>query len=310
MRVVVIGATGHIGSYLVPRLVRAGHAPVCISRRQRQPYIADDCWAAVEYAVLDRAAEEERGQFGERIAALRPEVVIDLTCYTLESAVQLSNALAGGVGHVIHCGTIWVHGPSVEVPTTEDAPRRPFGDYGCRKAAIEQYLLDQAASARLPATVLHPGHLVGSGWPPINPAGNFNPRVFDDLSHGNPVCLPNFGLETLHHVHADDVAQAFERAVERPDAAIGESFHVVSPAALTFRGYAEGIAAWYGAEPHLEFLPYDQWRAGVSDRDAALTLDHLRHSPNCSIAKARTRLGYAPRYTSLAAVQDALQEGR
>ena len=24
-RVVVIGATGHIGSYLVPRLVRAGH---------------------------------------------------------------------------------------------------------------------------------------------------------------------------------------------------------------------------------------------------------------------------------------------
>ena len=114
-------------------------------------------------------------------------------------------------------------------------------------------------------------------------------------------------METLHHVHADDVAQAFERAVERPDAAIGESFHVVSPAALTFRGYAEGMAAWYGVEPHLEFLPYDEWRVGVSDRDAAVTLDHLRHSPNCSIAKARTRLGYAPRFSSLAAVQDALQ---
>jgi hypothetical protein len=45
----------------------------------------------------------------------------------------------------------------------------------------------------------------------------------------------------------------------------------------------------------------------VSDRDAAVTLDHLRHSPNCSIAKARSRLGYAPRYSSLAAVQDALR---
>jgi hypothetical protein len=43
-----------------------------------------------------------------------------------------------------------------------------------------------------------------------------------------------------------------------------------------------------------------------SDRDAAVTLDHLRHSPNCSIAKARTRLGFAPRFTSLAAVKDAL----
>jgi nucleoside-diphosphate-sugar epimerase len=149
--------------------------------------------------------------------------------------------------------------------------------------------------------------LVGSGWSPINPAGNFNPSVFDDLSHGRPVRLPNFGLETLHHVHADDCAQAFERAVEHPDAAIGESFHVVSPAALTFRGYAEGVAAWYGVEAHLEFLPYDEWRAGVSDRDAAVTLDHLRHSPNCSIAKARSRLNYAPRYSSLAAVQDALR---
>ena len=71
------------------------------------------------------------------------------------------------------------------------------------------------------------------------------------------------------------------------DAAIGESFHVVSPAALTFRGYAEGMAAWYGVEAHLEFFPYDEWRVGISDRDAAVTLDHLRHSPNCSIAKAR-----------------------
>ena len=87
-------------------------------------------------------------------------------------------------------------------------------------------------------------------------------------------------------------------------------FHVVSPAALTFRGYAEGVAAWYGVEAHLEFLAYDEWRAGVADRDAAVTLDHLRHSPNCSIAKARSRLNYAPRYSSLAAVQEAVQAMR
>ena len=31
-RVVVIGATGHIGSYLVPRLVRGGHEVIAMSR--------------------------------------------------------------------------------------------------------------------------------------------------------------------------------------------------------------------------------------------------------------------------------------
>lgn len=79
MRVVVIGATGHIGSYLAPRLAGCGYETVCVSRRQRQPYFADERWAMVDHAVIDRAVEEQRGQFGERIAALRAHVVIDLT---------------------------------------------------------------------------------------------------------------------------------------------------------------------------------------------------------------------------------------
>ena len=38
-RVVVIGATGHIGSYLVPRLARDGHEVVAMSRGIRGPYL-------------------------------------------------------------------------------------------------------------------------------------------------------------------------------------------------------------------------------------------------------------------------------
>ena len=43
----------------------------------------------------------------------RPDVVIDLTCYTPESTVHLVESLRGRVGHFLHCGTIWVHGPAV-----------------------------------------------------------------------------------------------------------------------------------------------------------------------------------------------------
>src|SRR5262249_23659088 len=236
---------------------------------------------------------------GRTIATLQPQVVIDLTCYALESATQLVNALRGRVQHLLHCGTIWVHGPSVRVPTTEDEPRRPFGDYGCRKAAIESYLLTQAQDGGVPATVLHPGHLVGPGWTPVNPAGHFTSQVFTDLATGAEVVLPNFGLETLHHVHADDVAQAFVLAVARPRQAIGESFHVVSPAAWTLRGYAEPMAPCFAPDPRLQFLPWQEWRRGVSEREAAFTLDHISHSPNCSIDKARRLLGYAPRYDSI-----------
>ncbi|MFZ0215941.1 MAG: NAD-dependent epimerase/dehydratase family protein, partial [Candidatus Dormiibacterota bacterium] len=34
-RIVVIGATGHVGTYLVPRLVRAGHEVLALSRGTR-----------------------------------------------------------------------------------------------------------------------------------------------------------------------------------------------------------------------------------------------------------------------------------
>jgi uncharacterized protein YbjT (DUF2867 family) len=38
MRVVVIGATGPVGGYLIPRLVHAGHDVVAISRGRQPPY--------------------------------------------------------------------------------------------------------------------------------------------------------------------------------------------------------------------------------------------------------------------------------
>jgi nucleoside-diphosphate-sugar epimerase len=306
VRVAIIGGTGHIGSFLTPRLFDAGHAVICISRGLKEPYRHDPAWKAVERVEMDRAVEEEAGRFGECIAGLDADVVIDLTCYRLQSAQQLVEALRGSTGHLLHCGTIWVHGPSVEVPTTEAAPRRAFGDYGERKAAIEAYLLEQARRSALPVTILHPGHLVGPGWAPINPAGNFNPEVFSKLLQGRPVQLPNIGMETLHHVHADDVAQCFQRAMERRSAALGESFHVVSPAALTLRGYAERVGGWFGHPAQLEFLPWEEWRHGATAKDAAVTWDHIAHSPNCSIAKARTLLGYEPRYSSLEAVRESV----
>jgi nucleoside-diphosphate-sugar epimerase len=255
---------------------------------------------------MDRAVEEEEGGFGKRIAQLDTEAVIDLTCYELRSAQQLVAALRGTDTHLLHCGTIWVHGPSVEVPTTEDEPRRAFGDYGIKKAAIEDYLLSEARNRALPVTLLHPGHLVGPGWAPVNPAGHFNPEVFSRLLRGTPVQLPNIGMETLHHVHADDVAQCFQKAMEKRTSALGQSFHVVSAAALTLRGYAERAAAWFGQTAQLEFLPWEEWRQGVTPKEAGVTWDHIAHSPNCSIAKARQLLGYEPRYSSLQAVRESV----
>lgn len=306
MRTVIIGGSGHVGTYLVPRLVELGHEVIALSRGQREPYQPHGAWKEVRRVEVDREAEEGSGTFGRRVLELRPDVVIDMICFRLESAEQLVDALRGDIQHFLHCGTIWIHGPSVAPPITESQPRRPFGQYGIQKAAIEAYLLDEARRRGFPATLLHPGHIVGPGWIPVNPAGHFNPQVFETLARGDELTLPNLGMETVHHVHADDVAQAFTAALAHRSNSLGESFHVVSEAALTLRGYAETVAAWFGQPAQLRFLPWEDWKQTVSAEEAQATWDHIAHSPNCSIAKARELLDYQPRYSSLQAIYESL----
>ena len=307
MRVVIIGGSGHVGTYLVPRLVAAQHEVINITRAQREPYRPHRAWRAVQHIVADREAEDSQGVFGQRILELEADVVIDMICFTLESAQQIVECLRGRVQHFLHCGTIWSMGHSVEVPATEETPRHPFGEYGIQKSAIQDYLLNQARREGFPATVLQPGHIVGPGWIPINPAGNLDPDVFTRLARGEEMTLPNLGLETLHHVHADDVAQSFVQAMANRSVSLGEAFHVVSPAALTLRGYAESVARWFGETANLKFLPWEEWRKTVSDEYAAQTWDHIAHSPNASIAKAQRFLDYRPRYTSLQAIYEAVE---
>jgi nucleoside-diphosphate-sugar epimerase len=304
-RVVVIGATGHIGTYLVPRLVDQGHEVIAVSRGTRGPYRASPQWDAVTRVTADREAEDAQGRFGERVAALRPEVVIDLICFTRSSARQLVEALRPARPLLVHCGTIWVHGQSLRVPVTEDEPRTAYGEYGTGKAEIEALLHDETRAGGVPSVVLHPGHISGPGWAAITPAGNLDPATWTALATGQPLALPDHGLGVLHHVHADDVAQAFELALRRPTA-VGSSFHVVAEQAMTQRGLAAGAARWFGREPVLDFVSWDEFTRLAGPEPAEVTREHTFRSITASIARAREVLGYAPRYTALDALREAL----
>jgi nucleoside-diphosphate-sugar epimerase len=305
-RIIVIGGSGHIGTYLVPALVERGHDVVNISRGRSPLYRPHSAWQAVEQVNIDRTAEERSGMFGARIVKLRPDVVIDLISFDLASTQSLVEALRGQVEHFLHCGTTWVYGHNTAIPADEDEPLNPFGEYGIKKAAIETWLLHESRRSGFPATVFRPGHIVGPGWAPIGPCGNDDMEVLSRMARGDEISLPNFGLETLHHVHADDVAQFVLLALANLSAAVGETFNVVSQKALTLRGYAEAMFRWFGFEPKIRFQPFDEWKTTQSEELAHEAWEHIARSSCLSMEKARHRLGYQPRYTSLAAIQEAV----
>jgi len=306
MRIVVTGGTGHVGSFLVPRLVLEGHDVAAVSRGQRTPYTDGPVWSTVKRITMDRPEAEKSGEWVRRIVDFKPDIVMDLICYTPESNQMMYEALKGRIRHFLQCGTAWVYGPTHYAPADEQAPRCAAEAYGRQKAEIEAFLLEKERLEGFPATMIHPGHIVGPGWVPINPVGNLNVSVYQKLARGERLVLPDFGLAMLHHVHADDVAQVFCRAMHLPSASIGESFNSVSAAALTLLGYARFVARLFGKEADLDFKPWAEWKKDVSEQDAAATFDHISKCPVVSIEKARRLLAFQPRYTSQEAIQESL----
>jgi nucleoside-diphosphate-sugar epimerase len=155
--------------------------------------------------------------------------------------------------------------------------------------------------------VLQPGHISGPGWSPIGPLGNLDPAVWYALSASQEIAVPGLGAELMHHVHADDVAQAFQLAVENRDAAEGESFNVVARSALTVRGFLAIAAGWFGQTVRTRSVSWAEFRSGTTAEFADSSWQHLSRSQYASIDKARTRLGYAPNFEPETAVLDGIR---
>ena len=246
-RIVVIGATGHVGTYLVPRLVRAGHEVVALSRGAREPYLPAPEWRRVERVAADREAEDAAGTFGERIAALAPDAVVDMLCFTPESARQLVDALRPTRPLLLHCGRSGCTARSrgCRSPRTSRAP--PTASTGPARRRSRRCCTARRSPAACRAWCCIPGTSAvrgrrsrrratsistsGGAWPPASRS-----PCPTSGSACCTTCTPTMSRRP-----------SSGRSPGRPP--IGSSFHVVSEQAMTLRGLAAGVAGWFGREP-------------------------------------------------------------
>jgi uncharacterized protein YbjT (DUF2867 family) len=93
MRIAVVGATGFVGSHLVPHLVRSGHEVIAISRGGA----ARPAWGA---EVESRAADVTRGGFED--ALVGAEAVVHLAAIPRESGGRTFEQVnVAGTRHVV-----------------------------------------------------------------------------------------------------------------------------------------------------------------------------------------------------------------
>lgn len=306
MKAVVLGGAGHIGSYLVPMLVKAGYAVTSVTRGKHQPYVTDHAWQHVDHRYLDRSKDAD---FNTAIAAINADVVIDLISFTLADTKKMVAALkATKLSHYLFCSSVWAHGRAESLPADPNGIKHPLDDYGKQKYASEQYLKQEYRENGFPATVIMPGQISGPGWTIMSPIANGNPAIFQQIANDQSITLPNFGMETLHLVHASDVAQVFFKAVTHRNQALGESFHAVGASSLTLYGYAQAMYRFFDTTAQIDFKPWDVWTKLINNpADVDKTYYHIARSGQYSIANAQKLLDYQPQYTPIEVAEIAVQ---
>lgn len=289
MKVIVIGGTGHIGSFLIPLLVQAGHEVVIVIGGRR-PVPQTEDWKSVE--TVKALYRRDDSGWREILAGLKPEVVVDILGADLGT---LYHTVRDNCRHLIVCGSIWMFGEPKIVPTPEETqgPCR-FEGYARRYAEMLE-VKKRADEDGISFTAIMPPNICGPGKIPLDTMGGRDIKVHHALSRGEEVALPSPGSHLIGPCDAEDVAQGFALAVSKRDTADGEIFNVGSAYALTAKRFAEVYGEIYGVNIPIRWIDWQEYITNISPDPGAHYHFKLNMCPD--ISKISRKLGYQPKHT-------------
>jgi len=236
-RVLVTGAAGFTGRYLVAALANAGHHVTgLVQRAPAQPVEGASDLIECELgdpAGLSRALDSARPQWVAHLAAIAFVAHGDAdamyqtnllgTRHLLEALSQQSSS---AVESVLLASSANIYGNATEGVLDESTPPAPANDYAVSKLAMEY--LARLYAGRLPLIVTRPFNYTGVGQ-----AESFLlPKIVAHVRQRAPVVE----LGNLHVARDFSdvrmVVEAYVRLLQTPSA-VGETFNVCSGVAYT-----------------------------------------------------------------------------
>ena len=294
MRVFVTGASGHIGSALIPELLRSGHEVVGLARSDASAAAVAALGADVQRGSLDeldglqeaagaadgvihlafKHQEMNSGDFEAAVAAdlAAVEALGDVLAGTGKPFVGTSGTLMLLFGGVEGVGTeedAGVGGPRIDAENAVIA----LADRGVRSSVV-----------RLPPTVHSPLDLHG-----------FVPALVGFARAGGRAGYVGDGSNRWPAVHTLDAARLYRLALEAAPA--GTRLHAVDEQGVAFRDIAGSIGRHLGVPT--ESIPDDEVGAYFDYLAFFVSLDNPTSS-----ARTRELLGWQPTRAGLLADLD------
>ena len=276
MNIAVVGATGFVGSHLVPHLVASGHRVIAISRHGRRlPNWTDD--------VEARAADITTGDLGVALAGA--DAVVHLAAIPRETGGRRFD-------------DVNVRGTQRVVAAAERIGVRRFVHLSVLGVADDPKLAylyskwrgeDAVRASGLEWVVLRPSLMFGTG------DGFFN-LVKTTLRWWSPgvVAIPGKGDARFQPLSVDDLAIAVERSLT--DAGSARTIYELGgPAYLSYREIVDGVMRVTGMRRLPVGVPIPLISALTSVTDRVLPIFPVSHDQIASLQR--------PNYTELDAFE-------
>jgi nucleoside-diphosphate-sugar epimerase len=306
-KVLITGATGHLGHYATHAWSRRGYEVVAVSRSgqiPRVPFGQSPGSGLVrglsvdlgsEGAVSVLARELGRDVALIHLAAWHPPstahstvadrgMLIEFNVLGTQRVLDAAR-VSGGVRVVVYSSSFEVFGvPAGEAPVTENSPTRPFSDYGATKLAGEDHLFAFAAEESVPAIALRMPAIYGPGETVSRALPNFLRSVHE----GRRPRILGDGLDRRDQLHAADGALSIECAVS---AAVTGVYNI-----------SDG-----GSHSVLSLAETAMLAGGMTGKPELHPAQKARFDFHMSIEKARRELGFEPRVTLLDGMKEQLR---
>lgn len=279
MVLLVTGATGRIGSRLVPRLLERGDAVRVLVRSEEQAksFKERGAQAAVgDLRQVDTLTQAVKGVDGivHLAAFFRGATQAETRAINYEGTLALARAARqAGVAKFIFISTNLVYGPGRGRPAQEDDEPQPAPDhfYPASKLAAEQALVQLYGDQQEELRILRLAFVYGEGDPHLSEAVNFT-RTWP-------------AAKRFHLVHHVDVDQAIMLSLDKSQAG-GQIYNVADDSPITISEIRQ-LNGLPEADNATDIQVDDPWE-GIVDT-----------------TKIKAELGFHPLYSSIYAAKKA-----
>jgi len=188
-----------------------------------------------------------------------------------------------GVQRLVYASSSSVYGDTPTLPKQEDMPPNPQSPYAVSKLAGEYYCKVFTRVYKLPTVSLRFFNVFGPKQNPKSQYAAVIPKFISQASEGKKLTITGDGMQTRDFTFVLDVVQALLRSAVA-DKADGQALNIARGERITLNDLASDILGHYGRslQGGVEYIPQ---RPG-----------DILHSL-ADITKARTLIGYEPRFT-------------